>query len=84
MVDNNALNHVRMSCSLSFLSTYVVRNVGFFLVLLIWAKFVLLGATMEPFGSFVSQLFSCWGDLDLSYPMDYTLQLLPGCTSRLY
>ena len=24
------------------------------------------GATVEPFGSFVSNLFTCWGDLDIS------------------
>ena len=24
------------------------------------------GATVEPFGSFVSNLYACWGDLDIS------------------
>jgi DNA polymerase sigma len=31
---------------------------------------ILLGATVKPFGSFVSNLYSKWGDLDISITLD--------------
>lgn len=40
-------------------STYVIRLSEYYV-------FMHIGATVEPFGSFVSNLFTKWGDLDIS------------------
>lgn len=50
-----------------FLSSYLLGLILQKLIIVMWVCYILYaGATVEPFGSFVSDLFTRWGDLDIS------------------
>lgn len=44
----------------------------------IYGVMMLTGATVEPFGSFVSNLYSKWGDLDISVELSGSLDSSPA------